>query len=843
MSGLCAGVAESVLVLTPGENLKTKLIDDAAGAKSYRSSTHAIRTMLATEGPLAFFRGIWPVTLKQSSNAMVRFTSYGYLSTTLKPIFEAYGAGASTSVAAGSLAGVITVYCTMPFDNVKTQLQSVQGKDMYASSWDCAKKLVRGGGLKILWKGTMPRLIRLSANEACVDVDGRNKTLSIPRDFAANARARIQWLENQLRRSAPGVNINEGPTVDFGFLDASQSQGNVPSPGTQLTASSSARITTTAVPPKRPHALLDDSTEEQPFATEARSVALDLGLLTLNSDSRQKHYLGTSSGRLFTSLIGLGSPETASQTRSVRTPSLQSQTSPSRKPGPFAHTKRLKESCRLVYESLRKQLPSREDAQILLDIYVRTIHVDHPFLQIGSFIDALNALYHCAAADTTAEVGHNGWVETVEPFSYNGEHERSRNVNCTPISIFTATFHIYMVFTLAAIVRTRQRMYDFAPDQFYRVAMSIAAIQGRPLGIRDETFDVDLPTLVDLTVNSSDVKQTELTPEVPIPAILAFSLHRFKLDPIISEIKLLLYHLPSQINAYTWPEDYESAQATIRKRLEDWRRELSNLATSSFHDDSGAHERFESGNYELKLQSQFFAAMILLYQPSQMIPQPSNEALLTCYQCAAARLNTYNSLYDTDSFVQSWRSVQGIFSSGATMIYCLWTSSLVQSSISLSKAMSDLRTCTNLLSVGGEWWPSVKRGTESFGRAIDSLFQTLDRSRNHNAGLYEGMRPNITRARGDQAAQLNQSPIAESDAMSRVSFVTHPSSSSQHVGQYAHDIAPADWNILEPGSEQAFRYDSNFDPAFFEDNLGNTDLTIEAFIAEFLQNDTAWNPF
>lgn len=31
-----------------------------------------------------------------------------------------------------------------------------------------------------------------------------------------------------------------------------------------------------------------------------------------------------------------------------------------------------------------------------------------------------------------------------------------------------------MVFTLAATVRTRQRMYDFAPDQFYRAATSVA---------------------------------------------------------------------------------------------------------------------------------------------------------------------------------------------------------------------------------------------------------------------------------------------------------------------------------------------------------------------------------
>ncbi|OAL42968.1 mitochondrial carrier [Pyrenochaeta sp. DS3sAY3a] len=160
-AGICAGVAESVAVLTPGENLKTRLIDDRSSARVYRSSTHAIRTILETEGILSFFRGVWPVTLKQSSNAMVRFTSYGYLSTNLQPTL-----GAWTSAMSGAMAGVITVYCTMPFDNVKTQMQSLEGKQLYSGSLDCARQLVRNGGLQRLWKGTVPRLVRLSVSGA-----------------------------------------------------------------------------------------------------------------------------------------------------------------------------------------------------------------------------------------------------------------------------------------------------------------------------------------------------------------------------------------------------------------------------------------------------------------------------------------------------------------------------------------------------------------------------------------------------------------------------------------------------------------------------------------------------
>jgi hypothetical protein len=117
-------------------------------------------------------------------------------------------------------------------------------------------------------------------------------------------------------------------------------------------------------------------------------------------------------------------------------------------------------------------LPPEDDARLLLEVYFRNIHIDHPFLHPESLLSAVEALYQCATADATVEIGHNGWAASVRPFAYNGEYERSRNVDCTPITVFTATFHVFMVFTLAATVRTRQRAYDFAPNQFYRVAMT-----------------------------------------------------------------------------------------------------------------------------------------------------------------------------------------------------------------------------------------------------------------------------------------------------------------------------------------------------------------------------------
>lgn len=59
-----------------------------------------------------------------------------------------------------------------------------------------------------------------------------------------------------------------------------------------------------------------ESDASLPVSASARSVAIDLGMLSLQSDSRQKHYLGSSSGLLFTKLMGLDNASSPAQSTS-----------------------------------------------------------------------------------------------------------------------------------------------------------------------------------------------------------------------------------------------------------------------------------------------------------------------------------------------------------------------------------------------------------------------------------------------------------------------------------------------------------------------------------------------
>ncbi|KAJ5233777.1 mitochondrial carrier [Penicillium citrinum] len=162
-SGLLAGVAEAVVVVTPGETIKTKMIDDRAGPRLYKSTRHGIASIIKKDGLAGIYRGVIPVTMKQSANAMVRFTSYNVFLDRM----QAMSLPKSVyTVAAGTMAGIITVYATMPFDSIKTKLQAVDGSERYRGSLDCFRSMITQEGITSLWRGTTPRLIRLSVSGA-----------------------------------------------------------------------------------------------------------------------------------------------------------------------------------------------------------------------------------------------------------------------------------------------------------------------------------------------------------------------------------------------------------------------------------------------------------------------------------------------------------------------------------------------------------------------------------------------------------------------------------------------------------------------------------------------------
>jgi solute carrier family 25 citrate transporter 1 len=157
LSGMAAGAVESLLAVTPTERIKTALIDDAKGAKRFRSGPHAIKTLISEQGIAGLYRGLISTTIKQAATSAVRMGSYNALRTQYTTRMGHAPKSTLETFAMGAVAGCITVYATQPFDTVKTRAQSSQGETLLVA--------IRGtwqdGGVRTFWRGSTMRLGRL----------------------------------------------------------------------------------------------------------------------------------------------------------------------------------------------------------------------------------------------------------------------------------------------------------------------------------------------------------------------------------------------------------------------------------------------------------------------------------------------------------------------------------------------------------------------------------------------------------------------------------------------------------------------------------------------------------
>ncbi|EIN05788.1 mitochondrial tricarboxylate transporter [Punctularia strigosozonata HHB-11173 SS5] len=163
VAGLGAGMMEAIFAVTPSETIKTKLIDDAKSPNPrYRGLIHGTTEIVRQEGIRGIYRGLFPVMMRQGANSAVRFTTY----TTLKQMVQGQTrAGqqlpSGVTFGIGAIAGLVTVYTTMPLDVIKTRMQALDARTQYRNSFHCGYRIFTEEGILRFWTGTTPRLARL----------------------------------------------------------------------------------------------------------------------------------------------------------------------------------------------------------------------------------------------------------------------------------------------------------------------------------------------------------------------------------------------------------------------------------------------------------------------------------------------------------------------------------------------------------------------------------------------------------------------------------------------------------------------------------------------------------
>ncbi|KAF9528795.1 mitochondrial tricarboxylate transporter [Crepidotus variabilis] len=163
VAGLGAGMTEAVFAVTPSETIKTKLIDDAKRPNpQYRGLIHGTISIVRQEGISGIYRGLFPVMMRQGANSAIRFTTYAtlkqFVQGTVRP---GQPLPSAVTFGIGGIAGLVTVYTTMPLDVIKTRMQSLEARQQYRNSFHCAYRIFTEEGVRRFWTGTTPRLVRL----------------------------------------------------------------------------------------------------------------------------------------------------------------------------------------------------------------------------------------------------------------------------------------------------------------------------------------------------------------------------------------------------------------------------------------------------------------------------------------------------------------------------------------------------------------------------------------------------------------------------------------------------------------------------------------------------------
>ncbi|WPB06904.1 uncharacterized protein RHO25_011564, partial [Cercospora beticola] len=590
----------------------------------------------------------------------------------------------------------------------------------------------------------------------CIDVDARRSGNTIARSFLTDAQARLAWLEDLVKTHIPGIDLEAGPKRPEG--EASNVQ-ETPTTGSKRRRSSTA----------------NGSEDLSAVFRKARRMALDLGLFSLNTNLSQTHYLGSSSGSFFASL--LPEDQHVEHQDGSSEPESDAENVPHRPISPRG-------SSHTLFSLLKQSLPSRTDCGRMIKLFYDYYHAEYPVLHQPSFAALVDALYAAAEASPSCALQHNGWPDSVRVFSYNGVVGRHDGRDTIAIPIRTAATQIFFVLSIAADLQTRKRIFSADPSRFHAQALalfqlaiaevSLAAVQsmvlyvlhsfltaesgniwvvlhialahaidlglhrnvtasgrttetasqmrrrvffslyaldryvstaqGRPLGFSDNTLDLAAPQIIH--DGRAHVQQDQ--------AFLFYSISHFQWAAIISAIKQQLYSfIPHDVPSSTAAE----LHADLNSRLDQWLQET-NAAVEDLP--KNTLRRFRT---EIKIDYHF--AIGLLYQPSRVSRTPSMQALQRCLRSASERLRLYWDLHDQNNLALSWPRTHGIFLAGATLVYCIWSSAEIRSTIVVAELAADLRLCSSLLTLGAEWWPLAQRGRRSFGNLADSTIEFL----------------------------------------------------------------------------------------------------------------------
>lgn len=146
---------------------------DPLDIPKYRNAGHACLLILREEGPLSLYRGVTLTALRQGTNQAVNFSVYSKLKAMLRELQPQYKGGELPDYqtgTAGLISGAMGPLCNAPIDTIKTRLQKGEGGGYGENALKriqvITKDMYKTEGLKALYKGITPRIMRVAPGQA-----------------------------------------------------------------------------------------------------------------------------------------------------------------------------------------------------------------------------------------------------------------------------------------------------------------------------------------------------------------------------------------------------------------------------------------------------------------------------------------------------------------------------------------------------------------------------------------------------------------------------------------------------------------------------------------------------